>query len=410
MEMFTKLLTFDVVDQDGRHVKLVDLCVSLLEDDYPPVTHLVIFFEDEIAHLDWAEVSAVKQGTIEVKDLRHRSSIDHRSDVRLKRDILDALILDLADRRTTRVCDLILENDDGCLRIMSAVAGFASILYRVTRGLFGRSGPDDRFDWKHVEFLRGDPDAVDNGAGYRLRVNRLPAGEIARLADLIPYLHAAELVKLLPDDKAADVLEVMSVARQLQVIEELPENEAIELLSLMSPDLATDILGRLDLDTMKRCVSGMPAKARDRVIELLKFPENTVGGVMINNMLCLSVNIRCGRAVELIRKQLKQTDFTSLIFVTATNTDKTLRGSVSLKSLLMMEEDASIEEVMDPHIDALTPMQPALTGAHRLLDSGLAAMPVIDEEGRILGAMTVDAAISRIVASTSELQTLRIFS
>ena len=412
MVMLTELLGFLVWDKRGQKTRVTDLCVALLDDDYPPVTHLLFPHETEVRHLDWGEVVSIdpRRRRINVTDLARGTTIDGDNDVLLGRDILDALVIDLLGRRTTRVTDLLLDDAGGRLCIKGADAGLAAMVRRITRGRFGRLDRAALFDWKYVEFLRGDPAAVDSGAGYRLRINRLPAGEIARLADLIPYLHAAELIKLLPDDKAADVLEAMSVERQVQVIDELPEEEAIELISLMSPDLATDLVGRLDLGKMKRFVSRMPAEVRERIIELLKFPEDTVGGVMINDMIFLPVDLPGVRATEEIRQHLKRTDFTSLIFVVDNLKDRKLLGSLPLRDALTMDENETLEAVMDPYVGTLEPFQPASAAAYRILDSGLPAMPVIQGEGRLVGAMTVDAAIAQLVGVTSELQTLRVFS
>jgi CBS domain-containing protein len=411
MVMLTELLGFVVLDEHGKKTRLADLCVALLEDDYPPVTHLLFPHEEEVRHLDWAEVTSIepRRRRIKVTDLSHGTTIKDDKDVLLRRDVLDALVIDLLGRRTTRVSDLILEDKEGTLRIKGADAGLAAMVRRLTRGRFGHLDRDALFDWKYVEFLRGDPSAVDSGAGYRLRINRLPAGEIARLADLIPYLHAAELIKLLPDAKAADVLEAISVARQVQVIDELPEDEAIKLISLMSPDLATDLVGRLDVSMMKRFVTRMPAKVRERIIELLRYPEDSVGGVMINDMMYLSTDLSGSEANESIKERLKGTDFTSLVFVVDNEADRNLRGTVPLRDLLTMDEGSTLEQVMDPYVDSFDPFQPATAAAYRILDSGLPAMPVVDE-GRLVGAMTVDAAIAQLVPATSELNTLRIFS
>lgn len=412
MVMLTELLGYRVWDRRGRHTRLDDLCVALLEDDYPPVTYLLIPLHTGQKHIPCSEVSGIdrKLRRIQVEDLERVEAIENEKDVRLRRDILDALVIDLLGRRTTRVADILLRDEDGSLRIKGADAGLAAMLRRITRGRLGRVDRDALFDWKYVEFLRGDPSAVDSGAGYRLRINRLPAGEIARLADLIPYLHAAELIKLLPDEKASDVLESMSIERQVQVIDELPEDEAIELIALMSPDLATDLVGRLDLQTMKRYVSRLPERVRERVIELLRYPEHTVGGVMLNDVARLPAGMTGTEANKAIHDCLKETDFTSLVFVVDDEKREALRGVVPLKQLLTMEPDERLEDVMDPYADALDPFRPASSAAYRIVDSGVAAMPVIDNEGRFVGAMTVDAAIGALVASTSELQTLRIFS
>ena len=137
------------------------------------------------------------------------------------RDIRDALVIDLVNRTTTRATDLQLNDSDGQLRLTATDAGIGAMLRRISRGLYKRVDRKALHDWRYIEFLRGDPQAVTSGARYHLRIARLSAGEIARLADYIPYLHAAELLMLLPDPKAADVLEAMSAERRLQVFEEL---------------------------------------------------------------------------------------------------------------------------------------------------------------------------------------------
>jgi CBS domain-containing protein len=412
MVMLTEVLRFDIIDEQNRRAKVSDLCIALLEDDYPPVTHVLFSQEGELRQIDWTEVLSLdrKRRQFRVRDLSSAGPAADDKDVFLRRDIMDALVLDLMNARTTRVCDLLLEEEDGALRVKAADAGMAAMLRRVTRGHFGRVNKKLLFDWKYVEFLRGDPQAVRNGAGYRLRINRLPAGEIARLADYIPYLHAAELVKLLPDDKAADVLEAMSVERQLQVIEELDEREAVNILSLMSSDLATDLIGHLQVDTMRRYVSMMPEKPRNRVIELLRYPENSVGGVMINDMICLPAGLTGAEAKQELQKRLKAVDFTSVIFLVDDEESRKLRGAALLRDLLTVGAEQTIEDIMDPYLKVLDPFDDAGDAAYKIVNGQLSAMPVVNPEGRLLGAMTIDAAIARLIPATSNLQTLRVFS
>jgi len=412
MVMLTELLRFELRDAQERRARLADLCIALLDDDYPPVTHILFYDNGELKQIDWSDVAEIaeRQKQIRVGDLANARVIEAETDVLLRRDIMDALILDLLGRRTTRVCDLLLEYDEGTLRVKAADAGFSAMVRRVTRGRIGPIDTDSMFDWKYVEFLRGDPRAVDNGAGYRLRINRLPAGEIARLADYVPYLHAAELLKLIPDEKAADVLEAMSVERQLQVIEELEDDEAVELLCLMSPDLATDLVARLKIDTMRRWLGRMPSRCRNRIIELLKYPETSVGGVMINDIICFASELTGAEAKRLIQERLKDVDFTSMIFLVDDEQTRKLRGSLPLRDLLTCDDEKRLEEIMDPYLETLDPFGLAGDAAYRIVSGQLSAMPVVNGEGRLLGAMTIDAAIAQLVPATSGLQTLRVFS
>jgi magnesium transporter len=413
MVMLTEVLRFDVTDEKGREARIDDLSIALLDDDYPPVTGLIVRAEaEEESLIPWENVRSfdVVSKRIFISDLESAMCIEPSKDIRLKRDILDSLILDLLGRRTTRVCDLMLEEQDGTLRLKAVDAGFVAMLRRVFRGRWFKTDPRDLFDWKYVEFLRGDPNAVDNGAGYRLRINRLPAGEIARLADYVPYLHAAELLKLLPDEKAVDVLEATSIDRQVQIFEELDETEAIALLCKMSPDLATDLIGRLEFSTMRRYLNLMPPKCRNRVIELLRFPEGSVGGAMTNDIVSLAADMSCREAKEHVQEMLETVDFSTVVFVVNNETECLLRGSLNLRDLLSADDHQKLDDLMDPYIQSLSPFDDATDAAYRMVSGQLPAMPVTNNDGKLIGAMTIEASIARLVPTTGNLQRLRVFS
>lgn len=413
MVMLSELLRYEITDGNGGRARLQDLALAVLDDDYPPVTDIHFVSEEGRRCLEWKDVTGIENGRIRVNDLKTAGipgDEPQEGEVLLRRDILDALILDLLHRRTTRANDLQLEQENGDLRLKGVDAGFGALLRRISRGAYNHVDAENLYDWQYVEFLRGDPAAVRNGAGYRLRIGRLPAGEIARLADYIPYLHAAELIKLLPDHKAADVLQAMPIERQLQVIEELEDDEAAQLLMRMSPDLAADLAGRLPLGMMKRWLSRMPKENSDRIVELLRYPESSVGGMMINNMIYVPSDSTAGAARAKIAGLLESTDFGSLIFVVDNERDRRLRGSVMLRDLLAAEDEQKLEELMDPYLITLGPFEPAHGAAHRIVGGQLAAMPVVNAAGQLIGAMTINAAIAQLLPASSTLGRLRVFS
>jgi magnesium transporter len=412
MGMLMELLRYKATDEGGRSASVSDLEIELLDDDHPPVTALIVSADDEPLRVPWEQVISMDNDarTLTVRDLKLGSDGERPDAVLLKRDILDSLILDLLGRRTTRVCDLMLENEDGTLRLIGADAGFSAMLRRVFRGRWPKVDPKEMFDWKYVEFLRGDPQAVANGAGYRLRINRLPPGEIARLSDYIPYLHAAELLRLLPDDKAADVLEATTIERQLQVIDEFDDEQAVGLLSRMSPDRATDLIGRLSLAKTRRYLNELPAQRRELILELLRFPEDSVGGAMTNDILIGPAAISCARAKEIVQKHLETIDFSTVVFIVDGESSNRLKGSINLRELLAADDELALDDAMNPYIQVLNPFDDAGDAAYRIVSGQLAAMPVINKDGAIIGAMTVEAAIARLVPATSDLQRIRIFS
>jgi magnesium transporter len=415
MVMLTELLRFMVTDRKRNTAPLVDFSVALLDEDYPPVTKMFFEADGKFMHVDCRQIERIdlKAREIRIDELgdaeeTEPGSADH--EVLLKRDVLDAMILDLLNRRTTRANDLQLDEENGRLSLKAVDAGFSAMLRRISRGYYNYVSRRSIFDWKYVEFLRGDPKAVDNGAGYNLRITHLAAGEIAQLTNYIPYLHAAELLTLLPDPKAADTLEAMPLERQIQVIEEFSDAEAAGLIALMSPDLAAGLVRRLQTATMKRYLELIPRKQSERIIEILHYPEDVVGGVMINDMVYAAGELTVAEARDYLCERLKEPDFVTLIYIVDTEESRRLRGVISLRQLLVENGGRTLEEIMDPYLATLDPHESALEAAHRLVANQFPAMPVVGEEGRLIGVMTIDAAIAQIAPQTSSIQGVRIFS
>ena len=417
MVMFSRLRGFDITDEKGRRAKLEDLAVALLDADYPPVTQL--FFcntKKQRRSLPWSQVKDVdlQARLISVADL-NASQKSSRSgslakEVLLGDDMLDALILDLQNRRVTRANDLSLALEKDQLVLRAADASVAAILRRLTRGRYSHASRSELYDWKYVEFLRGDPNAVRNGEGYHLRVARLPPGEIARLSDMLPYLHASELITLLPDEKAVDALEAMSPERQLQVFEELEEEQALALLSLMAPDIAADLVGRMPTKIMRTYLNKLPEARSEKIIQLLQYPEDSVGGIMTNDLVWACADWTVAEARKTLREPLKKPDFVFIVYIVDNEKTRKLRGVISLRSLITGGDEERLEGLMDPYLTTLTPFTQATEGAYKVIDSHVAALPVVGEEGQLLGVVTVDAAIAQVAPPDWRTQAPRIFS
>lgn len=416
MVMLSQLLRFTINDDGGRQARLTDLSVALLESDHPRVTCL--YFTDEKRQkrsIPWEKVSAIdwEERAIKVSDLGEADKESKESmakAVLLRAGILDALVLDLQNRRATRANDLLLEEKDHQLFLRAADTGLGAVARRLTRGLFGPVAENALYDWKYVEFLRGDPGAVRSEAGQHLRISRLPPGEIARLTDALPYLHAAELLTLLADPKAADTLEKMSPERQLQVFEELDEKQAVRLLELMAPDIATDLLARLHPQTMRRYVERLPAKQAERILELLRYPEDTVGAIMTNEVVYICGDLTVAAARSKLRGHLKNPDFVYFVYIVDDEESRCLRGAISIRDLITAPDEKKLEEIMDPYLITLQPLEAADASAHRVLDSHLAALPVVGDHKRLVGVVTVDAAVSQVAPRSWSQQAPRIFS
>jgi magnesium transporter len=414
MLMLSELERFEIADENGARARFADLAAPLLDTDYPIVNNLFFRVDKKTLRLPWEAVRAIdrekRQILVSNFDQAEEVSLEPQKDyVLLKYEILDALLLDLQNRRAIRANDLQLEEEDGLLLLKAADASIEAILRRISFGFYRRVGEGGLFDWKYVEFLRGDPKAVHNGAGYHLRITRMPPGEIARLCNFIPYLHAAELITLLPDAKAVKTLEIMTIRRQLQIFEELEEEQVVRLLALMAPDTAADLLGLLQTEMMKNYLEKIPQKKSRRIIELLRYPEETVGAIMTNDIAYLPAELTVVKARRQLRERFQNTDFVYFIYIVDDEENRSLSGMISLRDLFASRDEQTLEEIMDPYISTLSALEEVEKGAYRVVESQLAAMPVTGKGKKLLGAVTIDAAIMA-VAPEDKSENLRIFS
>ena len=415
----------------GFPVKWIDFELGELDIDYPMVKHF-LFKPTRLGQQDfrgqkpgskekatlfalpWDSVKEVdwSSGLIQVDDANAIESVEEEAlgkSVLLDRDILDSYVIDLQNRRLTRANDLVLESREG-LRLMAADTGVRALFRRLSGGLYQGFREMDLQDWKYVEFLRGKPGAVQAGAGYHRRIERLPPGEIANLIEGLPYLDAAELILLLPPQLAADTLELATSERQLQIFEELDERQAILILEKMAPDIGADLMGRLKSDRARHYLTQLPKTSRERIVDLLRYPENTVGGIMTNDVIAVPGALTIAETRKRLRTKLQEPDFVYFLYVVDSDEDQHLRGVVTLRSILVARDDQKLEEIMNPYLETLAPLDSPRRAAYRLIKSQLAALPVVTSDDRLLGVVTVDAAVSLVAPGAWSTQAPRIFS
>jgi len=157
-------------------------------------------------------------------------------------------------------------------------------------------------------------------------VTRLQPVQIARLVDELPYLHAAELLTVLPDHLAADTLEAMVPERQVQVFEELDESYAVRILDSMAPDRAANLVSYLAPGIVQRCLNGLPPDRREGILALLRYPDDVAGGIMTNDIVIVPADVTISAARKLMYERLKTPDFVYFLYVVEDEQKSALLG------------------------------------------------------------------------------------
>ncbi len=413
------LLRFSLIDKHEQTAKVEDFSIKLEDNIYPKITNLLWKNSQRgIYKVCWESVHAIdfqrKQINIENFESGEAASEDwSERAVLLKHDILDSLIMNLTNHSVVLANDIWLEEQDGQLRLKAIDTSFKAILRRLTGGRFSKSIKEDLCDWKYVEFLRGDPQYALRGLDYHGLTDHLPYGDIAFMADQLPYLYGAELISLLPDQIATDTLEVMYTTLQVQVFEELEENCAKRILTLMRPDIATDLLSHLDTARTQYWLDHIPRLQANRIIELLRFPEDSAGGIMTNDMITFSKDTSVEDAIFALRDLIRNPDyinFIEMLYIVEDTASQQLVGGMSLRDLLMAENHHRLEDVMNTYQITIQPLEKARNAAERVLQSELAALPVTNPHGRLIGMVTADKALDLIAPTSGNRESLILFS
>lgn len=255
------------------------------------------------------------------------------------------------------------------------------------------------FDEAFLEKIKGIIEARDEIAARRELEEMHPA-DIAELYQDLDLSQAEFLYKLLNDDKAADVLM------------ELDEDDRRKLLSDMDPeDIARQYIDHLDSDDAVDLIQDLDKEDRDEVlshiddveqagdiIDLLKYDEDTAGGLMGTEMLVVNENWSMPECIKQLRMQAEDMD--EVYYVYVVDNDDRLRGTLPLKKLITHPSVSKIKNVMETDPVAVKTDMPLDEVAIDFEKYDLVAMPVVDSIGRLVGHITVDDVMDRVRESS----------
>jgi len=396
--------------------KVADLIVAV-GDRYPPVTGLVVATDRRKIFLPWSAVTSLdatgaqlRTTTLDLAKFRQRPD-----EILLRADLMDKQIVDIDGRKVVRVNDLRLDEVEGSLRLVAVDVGAGGLLrrlgvespYRTIARNLRLPVPERYIDWEDV-------DPVETSiASVKLRVPhaglaQLHPADLASILDQLAPRDRAGVLASLDDEAVADAIEEMEPDTQVEVLEDLTPARAADILEEMSPDDAADLVADLDQETRDEILAHMEPDEVDEVQELLGYPEDSAGGIMTTEYIALDDHLSAAEAIDRLREL--EPDAETIYYVYVTDDDGRLAGVLSLRDLIVAPPGRPLHEFMLREPIAVGVLADQDEVAEVVAHYNLLAVPVVDDDGRLAGIVTVDDAIDTVIPTAWKKRLPRVFT
>ena len=225
----------------------------------------------------------------------------------------------------------------------------------------------------------------------------------ADVASCIEQLEADELMKvfrIMPKDMAADVFSYLEVDTQQYIITRMSEKDAASIIDNLMADDATDLLEEMPANVVKKILAKASFETRNDINHLLRYPEDSAGSIMTVEYVDLKENMTVQDAINRIRERGVDSETINICYVVDSN--RKLVGTVALRYLLISPTDAVIGEIMHENVIYLNTLMDQEEVARQFQKYDFTAMPVVDNEERLVGIITVDDVVDIMEEEATE--------
>ncbi|MFW5472242.1 magnesium transporter MgtE N-terminal domain-containing protein [Knoellia sp. CPCC 206450] len=253
-----------------------------------------------------------------------------------------------------------------------------------------------------IEDVTGLRDNADVQSAARLleHYEDLKPADLAEAIHDLPAKRRAEVAAALADEQLADVLEELPEEEQVEIIAGLGNDRIADVLEAMEPDDAADLLAELPTARQEELLELMePDEAAD-LRRLLTYDENTAGGLMTTEPVILGPDASIAEALAVVRRQELSTTMACTVFVCRspleTPTGKFL-GMVHIQRLLREPPHAAVGTILDKDVEPVSTDATVGQVTRMLATYDLVALPVVDDNGLLVGAVTVDDVLDHLL-------------
>ena len=226
------------------------------------------------------------------------------------------------------------------------------------------------------------------------------AVDVAAIFEDMPQDKLPLLFRLLPKELAAETFVEMDPETQELLIQGFSDNELKDVVDELYVDDAVDIVEEMPANVVKRILKQADPEMRKMINEILKYPDDSAGSIMTTEYVSLRPNMTVEEAIKRIRRVGVDKETIYTCYVTETN--RKLIGMISMRTLILADDDDVIEDIMESNVISANTLEDQEGVAQMFTKYDFSALPVVDQENRLVGIVTVDDAIDVLQEETTE--------
>lgn len=379
---------------DGSRAKLREVLASPSEP--PRVISVVAKVKGRLCAFRWEDLSLTKVGSghYTLQSSGSGEPLPETSDlVQVRKHLLDKQIIDLDGAKVVRVNDVRLAHVRDGLFVVAVDVSFAALLRRLGMELLVRRILPQRIFPRYIPWIEVQAFMPSVGGAVRLassadRLRTLHPSELADIIENLDVATQAAVLEALGEDSVAEVIEEMEPEAQVSILSRMGVEKAADVLEQMDADEVADIIEDLPAQQAEELLQEMEVEASAEVRELLAYTEDQVGALMSKEFLAFSEDAPAGGVLDFLRREQPQPEHALAVF--GLDPKERLAAVVPLPELVMASPEAPLSSLGMERLVWVRDSDPIsevveILGRYRSL-----AVPVLDENDHLVGAVTVD--------------------
>jgi len=310
--------------------------------------------------------------------------------------------MDTQGLKVVRVNDLKLSQSGHQLRLLGAEVGARGLLRTLAPWLeaaalglgraIGHPPKEQIIAWNYMELVDRDLSNVKLSVTHK-RLHELHPADVADILEQLDPQQRARVFEHLDAQQAAETIAELEDEYQADLIDDMSDRDASQLLAQMDPDDAADILGDLPYEKAEKLLWLMGVSDQRRIRTLLGYREKTAGGIMTPEFVTVGEQATVLQTVEKIRRLSESEDLESVHYVYVLDDSGELTGALSLRSLVLAAPETEVSALASRELITVGPDTDQEEVAETISKYDLLAVPVTDENGKLLGIVTIDDAL-----------------